>query len=135
MAEDAVALAPAAPGAPDLDQETAMSHPPTGIPAGFRPEHDTTGDVLVPADARHRARTRRAAGDVAISGTCLHPRHVAALAASTRAAALADAEPGVLPGDVAAAVAVAAEEPADGGWADQLDAALDVLAMTTPAVP
>jgi fumarate hydratase class II len=96
-----------------------MSETPTEIPAGFRLEHDTMGDVLVPADARYRAQTQRAVQNFAISGTRLHPRHVAALAEIKRAAALANAELGVLPEDVAAAVVAAAEEVAAGDWADQ----------------
>jgi len=96
-----------------------MSETPTEIPAGFRLEHDTMGDVLVPADARYRAQTQRAVQNFAISGTRLHPRHVAALAEIKRAAALANAELGVLPQDVAGAVVAAAEEVAAGDWADQ----------------
>ncbi|HRA50331.1 class II fumarate hydratase [Actinotalea sp.] len=86
----------------------------TTAPEGFRIEHDTMGDVLVPVDALYRAQTQRAVENFPISGTRLERSHIAALARIKKAAALANAELGVLADDVAQAVAAAAEEVADG---------------------
>ncbi|MCC2307073.1 class II fumarate hydratase [Cellulomonas chengniuliangii] len=86
----------------------------TTAPAGFRVEHDTMGEVLVPADALYRAQTQRAVENFPISGTRLERGHIEALARIKKAAALANAELGVLDADVAAAVAAAADEVASG---------------------
>lgn len=86
----------------------------TDAPEGFRIEHDTMGEVLVPADALYRAQTQRAVENFPISGTRLERRHVEALARIKKAAALANARLGVLPDDVAAAIAAAADEVATG---------------------
>ena len=86
----------------------------TTAPEGFRIEHDTMGDVLVPVDALYRAQTQRAVENFPISGTRLERSHIAALARIKKAAALANAELGVLADDVAQAVAAAAEEVAGG---------------------
>ncbi|NTW39789.1 MAG: class II fumarate hydratase [Cellulomonadaceae bacterium] len=86
----------------------------TNVPAGFRLEHDTMGDVLVPQDALYRAQTQRAVENFPISGTRLERSHIAALARIKKAAALANAELGVLPDDVAQAIVGAADEVATG---------------------
>ncbi len=86
----------------------------TAVPEGFRVEHDTMGDVLVPADALYRAQTQRAVENFPISGTRLERGHVAALAQVKKAAALTNAELGVLPQDVADAIAAAADEVVAG---------------------
>jgi len=88
----------------------------TEVPAGYRVEHDTMGEVLVPADARYRAQTQRAVQNFAISGTGLSRHHVAALAEVKRASALANAELGVVPEDVARAIVAAADEVIEGRW-------------------
>ncbi len=85
-----------------------------GAPAGFRIEHDTMGDVLVPVDALYRAQTQRAVENFPISGTRLERSHIEALARIKKAAALANAELGVLPDDVARAIVAAADEVAAG---------------------
>src|SRR5690554_3406695 len=82
--------------------------------ADFRIEHDTMGEVLVPADALYRAQTQRAVENFPISGTRLERGHIEALARIKKAAALANAELGVLPRDLAEAIAAAADEVADG---------------------
>ncbi|GHS87836.1 fumarate hydratase class II [Actinomycetota bacterium] len=88
---------------------------PAGTPApAFRVEHDTMGDVRVPVDALYRAQTQRAVENFPISGLRLERGHIEALARIKRAAALANAELGVLPTDVAGAVVAAAEEVAAG---------------------
>ncbi|MDM8083179.1 class II fumarate hydratase [Cellulomonas cellasea] len=86
----------------------------TASPEGFRIEHDTMGEVLVPADALYRAQTQRAVENFPISGTRLERGHIEALARIKKAAALANAELGVLDADIAAAVTAAADEVASG---------------------
>jgi len=86
----------------------------TTAPAGFRVEHDTMGEVLVPADALYRAQTQRAVENFPISGTRIERGHIEALARIKKAAARANAELGVLDADVADAVAAAADEVASG---------------------
>ncbi|WP_436231854.1 class II fumarate hydratase [Cellulomonas cellasea] len=88
--------------------------PMTASPEGFRIEHDTMGEVLVPADALYRAQTQRAVENFPISGTRLERGHIEALARIKKAAALANAELGVLDADIAAAVTAAADEVASG---------------------
>ena len=80
----------------------------------FRIEHDTMGEVKVPADALYRAQTQRAVENFPISGTTLERRHIEALARVKKAAALANAELGVLEQDVADAIVAAADEVASG---------------------
>ena len=80
----------------------------------FRIEHDTMGEVRVPANARYRAQTQRAVENFPISGTPLEPAHIAALGQIKRAAALANKELGILPADIADAVAQAAGQIAAG---------------------
>jgi fumarate hydratase class II len=79
-----------------------------------RVERDTMGEVLVPADALYRAQTQRAVENFPISGTRLERRHIEALARVKKAAALVNAELGVLPDDVAHAIVDAADEVATG---------------------
>ena len=78
--------------------------------AGFRIEHDTMGEVRVPADALYAAQTQRAVENFPISGRGLAPQHIAALAQIKRAAAIANSELGVLPPEVSAAIVAAADE-------------------------
>ena len=77
------------------------------------------GEVRVPQDALYRAQTQRAVDNFAISGNRLEPRLIHALAAVKKAAAIANRELGVLPEDVARAIAEAADAIASGAWADQ----------------
>ena len=92
-----------------------MSEQPAGA-AGFRIEHDTMGEVRVPADALYRAQTQRAVENFPISGRGLERGHIEALARIKKAAARANAELGVLPADVADAIAAAADEVASGAY-------------------
>jgi len=80
----------------------------------YRIEHDTMGEVRVPADALYRAQTQRAVENFPISGITLERRHVEALARVKKAAARANAELGVLEQDVADAIVAAADEVAGG---------------------
>ncbi|MFZ1283746.1 MAG: class II fumarate hydratase [Propionicimonas sp.] len=85
----------------------------------YRIEHDTMGDVRVPADALYAAQTQRAVENFPISGRGLSPHHIAALAQIKRAAALTNAELGVIDADVAGAIVAAADEVIDGRHNDQ----------------
>ncbi len=85
----------------------------TATPA-FRIEHDTMGEVRVPADALYCAQTQRAVENFPISGTRLERGHIEALARIKKAAARANAELGVLTPDVAEAIVAAADEVAGG---------------------
>ena len=85
----------------------------------YRIEHDTMGEVRVPAAALYAAQTQRAVENFPISGRGLSSHHIAALAQIKRAAALANAELGVLPQDVADAIVAAAEAVIAGEHDDQ----------------
>ncbi|MFC8923573.1 class II fumarate hydratase [Cellulosimicrobium sp. NPDC057127] len=80
----------------------------------YRIEHDTMGEVRVPAQALYRAQTQRAVENFPISGTPLERGHIEALARVKKAAARANAELGVLDADVADAIVAAADEVASG---------------------
>src|SRR5690606_18612539 len=82
--------------------------------ADFRIEHDTMGEVRVPANALYRAQTQRAVENFPISGTPLERGHIEALARVKKAAARANAELGVLPAEIAEAIVGAADEVATG---------------------
>ncbi|MCL2787437.1 MAG: class II fumarate hydratase [Micrococcales bacterium] len=85
-------------------------------PTAFRIEHDTMGEVRVPADALYRAQTQRAVENFPISGRGLESAHIAALAQIKKAAARANAELGVLDQDVADAIVWAADQVAAGKY-------------------
>ncbi len=89
------------------------------VPDGFRLEHDTMGDVLVPAAALWRAQTQRAVENFPISGRGMEPAVVHALARIKAAAAVVNAELGIITPQVADAVVAAAVEVAEGRWDDQ----------------
>ena len=80
----------------------------------FRIEHDSMGDVRVPKDALWRAQTQRAVENFPLSGVTIDPALIAALGAIKAAAATVNAELGVIDGDVAKAIADAADEVAAG---------------------
>src|SRR5919106_3086000 len=82
----------------------------------FRIEHDTMGEVRVPVNALYRAQTQRAVENFPISGKTLERAHIEALARVKKAAALANAELGVLDGELAKAIADAADEVATGKY-------------------
>jgi fumarate hydratase class II len=85
----------------------------------FRIEHDSMGEVRVPADALWRAQTQRAVENFPVSGRRVDPDLITALAAIKGAAALVNADLGVLDAEVAEAVAAAAAEVDAGQHADQ----------------
>lgn len=82
----------------------------------YRIEHDSMGEVKVPADARWRAQTQRAVQNFPISGQRLERAHIEALARIKAAAAKVNAELEVLDPDIAAAIQDAAAEVAEGRW-------------------
>ena len=84
--------------------------------AAYRVEHDSMGEVRVPADARWRAQTQRAVENFPISGTTLERANVEALGRIKAAAARVNAKLGILEPDMAEAIASAAEEVARGDW-------------------
>jgi fumarate hydratase, class II len=88
-------------------------------PAGFRIEHDSMGEVAVPADALWGAQTQRAVQNFEISGEPLSRDMIDALASIKGAAALVNAELGVLPDDVARAIVDAAADVAHGRYDNQ----------------
>jgi fumarate hydratase class II len=76
----------------------------------FRIEHDTMGEVLVPAAALYRAQTQRAVENFPISGTGLEAAQIVALARIKRAAAIVNKELGILDPGIADAIVGAADE-------------------------
>lgn len=82
----------------------------------YRTEHDSMGEVRVPAHAKWRAQTQRAVENFPLSGQRLERSHIEALARIKAAAAQVNADLGVLDGDIARAVAEAAAEVAEGRW-------------------
>ncbi|MFT4123880.1 MAG: class II fumarate hydratase [Microbacteriaceae bacterium] len=87
--------------------------------AEFRIEHDTMGEVRVPASALYGAQTQRAVENFPISGTGLEAAQIVALARIKKAAALVNAELGKLDAGVAQAIATAADEVIAGAHHDQ----------------
>lgn len=84
--------------------------------SGFRIEHDSMGEVKVPAGAKWRAQTQRAVENFPVSGQRLERAHIEALARIKGAAAKVNAELEVLDPDIAAAIQEAAAEVASGRW-------------------
>ncbi|MGH9069002.1 MAG: class II fumarate hydratase [Acidimicrobiales bacterium] len=87
--------------------------------AGYRTEHDSMGEVRVPARARWGAQTQRAVHNFPISGLRIDRDLIAALAAIKGAAATVNARLGVVDPDVAGAINDAAAEVAEGSHDDQ----------------
>jgi fumarate hydratase, class II len=85
----------------------------------FRIEHDSMGEVRVPARAKWRAQTQRAVENFPVSGRGLEPAHISALGRIKAACAVVNAEYGVIDKDLAEAVRDAANEVAEGRWNDQ----------------
>ena len=83
-----------------------------------RVEHDSMGEIHVPAGARWGAQTQRAVENFPISGQPIDLELIHALGRIKAAAANANAALGVLDADTAAAVRAAALEVADGGYDD-----------------
>ncbi|MDT0304819.1 class II fumarate hydratase [Streptomonospora wellingtoniae] len=82
----------------------------------FRIEHDSMGEVKVPAEAKWRAQTQRAVENFPISGQGLEHANVAALGHIKAAAAKVNTELGVIPEEFGKAIREAALEVAEGKW-------------------
>ncbi|CAN5186362.1 class II fumarate hydratase [soil metagenome] len=93
-----------------------MSTPPA---EDFRIEHDTMGEVRVPASALYAAQTQRAVENFPISGSGLEPAQIVALARIKRAAALVNKELGIVAPEIADAIVFAADQLIDGSHHDQ----------------
>jgi len=93
--------------------------------SGTRSERDTLGVMEVPADALYGAQTARAVENFPISGWTLPPGFLAALARIKEAFARANGKQGLVPPEVAEAIAGAAGEVAAGSHREQFP--LDVF--------
>ncbi|MGF1431267.1 class II fumarate hydratase [Kitasatospora sp. LaBMicrA B282] len=82
----------------------------------YRIEHDSMGEVRVPAAAKWQAQTQRAVENFPVSGRPLSRAHIAALARIKAAAAKVNAELGIVEAPVAEAIRAAAAEVAEGRW-------------------
>ncbi len=86
---------------------------------GTRLEHDSLGEVPVPAAAKWGAQTQRAVENFPISGEPMNAGVIRALARIKGAAAGVNADLGALDAGVAGAIEEAAAEVAGGQWDDQ----------------
>ncbi|GAA2861202.1 class II fumarate hydratase [Streptosporangium fragile] len=82
----------------------------------YRIEHDSMGEVRVPAGAKWRAQTQRAVENFPVSGRGLESAHIAALGLIKALAAEVNAELGVLDKELAQAIAEAATDVAENEW-------------------
>ncbi|MFJ3385190.1 MULTISPECIES: class II fumarate hydratase [unclassified Curtobacterium] len=85
----------------------------------YRIEHDTMGEVRVPASALYRAQTQRAVENFPISGTGLESAQIVALARIKRAAAIVNGQLGIVDPAVADAIVQAADTIIAGEHHDQ----------------
>ena len=85
----------------------------------WRTEHDSMGDIEVPATALWQAQTQRAVHNFPVSGLRVEPGLIAALATIKGAAARVNGDLGVLTPGMAQAISAAAEKIAAGEHADQ----------------
>jgi fumarate hydratase class II len=84
-----------------------------------RIEHDSLGDVHVPADALYGAQTQRATQNFQISGLKPRQAFVWSMATIKRAAAEVNRDLGLLDSERATAIIQAAQEVIDGKWNSQ----------------
>ena len=92
--------------------------PAMNTTSGTRIEHDTMGEVRVPAAALWGAQTQRAVENFPISGVRIDPAVIAALALIKASAARVNAVLKVIDDDRADAIIAAAEEVAAGRYDD-----------------
>ncbi|MGP3946238.1 MULTISPECIES: class II fumarate hydratase [Streptomyces] len=97
---------------------TDESHRDDSPPEGYRIEHDSMGEVRVPAHAKWRAQTQRAVENFPVSGQRLERAHIEALARIKGAAALVNADLGVVDKDIAGAISEVAAQVVEGRWDD-----------------
>ena len=84
-----------------------------------RTEHDSLGDVHVPAEALYGVQTQRATQNFQISGLKPRQAFIWSMAMIKRAAAEVNCDLGLLDKDRANAIIQAAQEVIDGKWNDQ----------------
>jgi len=87
--------------------------------ADMRIEKDFLGEKEVPAEAYYGIQTLRAVDNFPITDVPVHPELLTALAQVKKAAARANGELSLLPKRIADAIAQAADEVAEGRFADQ----------------
>ncbi len=75
----------------------------------FRIEKDSMGEVKVPRDALYQAQTQRAVDNFQLSNITMPSALIQALAYIKQAAALSNSQLGLLEGDIAVAIADAAQ--------------------------
>src|SRR5712691_4529266 len=97
----------------------SASHGAGDDASGFRTEHDSMGEVRVPAGALWRAQTQRAIENFPVSGEPLPRDLIIALVSIKGVAATVNAGLGVLEPDLASAIHDAAAEIAGGAHLDQ----------------
>ena len=85
----------------------------------YRIEHDTMGEVRVPATALYGAQTQRAVENFPISGSGLEPAQIVALARIKRAAAIVNGSLGVIDSAIADAIVESADSLIAGEYHDQ----------------
>ncbi len=85
----------------------------------FRIETDSMGEVKVPSGALYQAQTQRAVDNFSISQHTMPRNFIHALAHIKRTAALTNAQLGLLDGDIADAIADAAQTIIDGQHLEQ----------------
>lgn len=83
---------------------------------GVRKEHDTLGEVRVPAEAHWGAQTQRAHGNFTVSGVRFPRRFIRALAQVKVAAAHVNKELGHIKPEIGDAIIKAGAETAGGQW-------------------
>jgi aspartate ammonia-lyase len=94
-----------------------MTQPDTT--SAVRTEHDSLGNVDVPAGALYGAQTQRAVENFPISGMHAHPWLIQGTVLVKKAAALANHETGRLDEQLTRAIVAAADEILGGQWHDQ----------------
>src|SRR5271169_5795770 len=101
---------------PRAVRTTGPAGPAATESTDFRIEHDSMGEVRVPASAKWQAQTQRAVENFPISGTTVERSLISALASIKGAAALENARLKMVDKKVAQAVATVAAEVAQGRW-------------------
>lgn len=89
------------------------------IENSFRIEHDSLGEIQVPADALYGAQTQRAVENFPISGLRPYRAFVWSMALIKRAAAEVNSEVGMLDPEIAKAIIQSGEEVMADKWNDQ----------------
>src|SRR4051794_14297929 len=96
--------APAGAGAPGLGEEAGLRGPRREVSNEFRTEHDSMGEVRVPASAKWGAQTQRAVDNFPISGLRIERALIGALATLKGIAATVNGRLKTIDKDVAAAL-------------------------------